>query len=834
MATPDCLTCIKSIDPVEESLTICDHKDVQNALNKHFWFTENQYIQSTLCKSCWRQIEDFHRFYTQVEELHSHQMFSQIQLMEIKEEEEEAEIPQSFEPELEDPTKIEEEDGEDCFAPTKEEEDSSEEEGEVDSRRRSLRSANSASGSQQSKKVKRTRVKKKELDEVQEYVSKNMELKCDTCSVECKTFDDLQKHSMKEHQKRATVVCCDLKLAIAYRFVDHVRFHLNPNRFKCPQCTKRCVNRESLSRHVRTAHSPEPEELKKESVEEDVEREEKVFNSIGTKGEQKESKESDAEGDESVEHKDDRVEEASSGGDVASDDDDDYKQDNDSNESDSSGDDQEDEDSENDDRDNDSNYQEEEFQIGKRTRLKKSELAEIQEYVSKNMTLECDTCAERCPTFNDLQKHSMEKHDKRATVRCCESKLANSYRFVDHIRFHMNPDRFKCSHCEKQCLNRDALRRHVQKFHTPEDEKKYHCEVCFTKFSTRKALMRHGKVHEDFDPEEGGGTRKRKFVERAKRDMENEKMIAEFINLECDSCNKKFDTFLILQKHSMLEHKKLSYVFCCGQRFNKKPRLVDHVHFHLNPTKFQCKICQRKLPHTESLRRHMDRNHSGEAKTFKCSICPKMFTHKKFLSIHERWHNRRWHCEICDRRFICEAILKQHHKSVHTKELNYVCHVCAKTFHIYSTYRSHLESHDETIKKKPQKPPVQCQVCNAWTPKLSHHMRLHSGTRTCELCGQECKNIIAYRYHMKHHETGDHMCSVCGKGFKKELSLKEHMASHTGVTLYSCDFCDRTFNSNANRAAHRKKMHPQQWLEDKLKKKLARYGGTLPPEAMTV
>ncbi|XP_029733262.2 transcription factor grauzone [Aedes albopictus] len=827
--TTDCLTCIKSIDSGDESLTILNNTVIQTALHKHFWFTESQYMKSTICGPCWHQIEDFHRFYSRVEELHSRNTFFQIQLIpEIKEEE----IPQSFEPEeLEDPTKIDED--MDCWPATKEEdsseaeEEDEEEEEEDNPKRRSLRSS---SRSQQSKKPKRTRVQKKELDEVQKYVSKNLPLKCDTCSQQCKTFDDLQKHSMKEHQKRATVVCCDLKLAIAYRFVDHIRYHLNPNRFKCPQCTKRCVNRESLSRHVRAAHSPEPEELKKEEVKEDEEvvQEEIVVSAIETKTEEK--KESDAEENESTVSKEDKAEAPSSGGEDASGDDDDYKQEDDSNESDSSGD-GDDDDFDNDDGDEDPNYQEEEFQIGKRTRLKKAELAEIQEYVSKNMVLTCDTCWERSDTFDDLQKHSKEKHGKRAIIRCCESKLANSYRFVDHVRFHMNPERFKCSQCEKKCLNRDALRRHVQKFHTPEDEKKYHCEVCFTKFSTRKALMRHSKVHEEFDPKEGDGTRKRKFVERAKRDAENEKMIAEFINLECDSCNKKFDTFLILQKHSMLEHKKLSYVFCCGQRFNKKPRLVDHVHFHLNPTKFQCKVCQRKLPHTESLRRHMDRNHSDEAKTFKCSMCPKMFTHKKFLSIHERWHNRRWHCGICDRRFICEAILKQHHKSVHTKELNYVCHVCAKTFHIYSTYRSHLESHDETIKKKPQKPPVQCQVCNAWTPKLSHHMRLHSGTKTCEICGQECKNIIAYRYHMKHHETGDHMCSVCGKGFKKELSLKEHMASHTGVTLYSCDFCDRTFNSNANRAAHRKKMHPQQWLEDKLKKKMARYGGTLPPEA---
>ncbi|XP_062538414.1 transcription factor grauzone-like [Armigeres subalbatus] len=640
-----CLTCGKAINFDDQPLTVSENKKVQNALCKHFWFGEHQYLQSVICRSCWLKIEEFHLFYCEVEELHAHQLYPHIQLLEIKQE----------------------------IGTTAE--DFMEAEGDVDSG---------------------------EL-----YAIKG------------------EKPSYEG----------DEKVCIEADGIEKIRKSLRPLKVKDPI---------------------DDDDVKSEIEDED----------------------SNA-GDEDYKHSDSEY--TNSDG---------------------------------------SNTAEEAEGCSKRTKkhpkATKEEKLAIQKYISEHILLECDTCAVRYITIKELHEHSMEDHNKPATVLCCNRSISNRFRFEEHIRYHLNPNRFKCSQCSRACPNRDALRKHIQQVHTTEDAKLYNCQKCTRKFSTKKGLARHEKIHDESD-NEGTGTKRRS------RAVDNEKMIAENINLECDSCQKKFESFGSLQKHSSKEHSKLAYVFCCDLRFNKKPRLIDHVLFHLDPTSFQCKICHKNLPHTESLRRHMDSNHApAELKTLKCSMCPKMFTHLKFLKTHERYHNRRWLCEICNKKFICEANLKYHHKTIHTKELNYVCHVCARTFNIYSSYRSHLETHDVSPKKKPQKPPVQCPVCNAWTGKLSHHMRLHSGTQTCEICGKECKNAISYRYHMKNHEMGDFVCSVCGKGFKREITLKEHMASHTGVSLYSCDFCDRTFNSNANKASHRKKMHPQQWLEDKLRKKAAK------------
>lgn len=51
------------------------------------------------------------------------------------------------------------------------------------------------------------------------------------------------------------------------------------------------------------------------------------------------------------------------------------------------------------------------------------------------------------------------------------------------------------------------------------------------------------------------------------------------------------------------------------------------------------------------------------------------------------------------------------------------------------------------------------------------------------------------------------------------------MASHTGTVLYTCPWCPKTFNSNANFHSHRKKSHRKEWEEATRKK----YSGNLPP-----
>lgn len=50
------------------------------------------------------------------------------------------------------------------------------------------------------------------------------------------------------------------------------------------------------------------------------------------------------------------------------------------------------------------------------------------------------------------------------------------------------------------------------------------------------------------------------------------------------------------------------------------------------------------------------------------------------------------------------------------------------------------------------------------------------------------------------------------------IDFQEHMAVHTGEDLYKCRYCTRTFKSNANMHAHRKKSHFKEWEKDRGKR----------------
>ena len=86
----------------------------------------------------------------------------------------------------------------------------------------------------------------------------------------------------------------------------------------------------------------------------------------------------------------------------------------------------------------------------------------------------------------------------------------------------------------------------------------------------------------------------------------------------------------------------------------------------------------------------------------------------------------------------------------------------------------------------------------------------------CVYCNKVSPNKDALRSHIKYVHLIDRMfkCHLCEKAFKRAIELTEHTASHTGNILYTCTYCPKTFNSKANKHAHRKKAHPEEWLRD--------------------
>ncbi|XP_001659342.2 transcription factor grauzone [Aedes aegypti] len=297
----------------------------------------------------------------------------------------------------------------------------------------------------------------------------------------------------------------------------------------------------------------------------------------------------------------------------------------------------------------------------------------------------------------------------------------------------------------------------------------------------------------------------------------------------CEDCNEVFEQFHLFQRHCVQMHGKEGFIVCCGIRHRKRTVLYQHVQHVLNPEAFKCEICGRTYKNRFGYNRHKKESHATEEeRTFKCHRCPKSFIKegplKRHLADHETLDKGTAKCETCGKCFSNIGILKNHVKYRHVKQMEYICDVCSKGFYMRSTFLTHRKTHEvpaEQLRK-------QCPHCFKWCKNHDYwrvHIRRHNneGAVSCDICGHVSPNLMALKGHKSRMHTGQRVfpCTFCGKEYARAITMKEHVAAaHTGDILYQCPHCERTFNSSANMHSHRKKMHPKEWLEQRL----AKYG----------
>lgn len=201
-----------------------------------------------------------------------------------------------------------------------------------------------------------------------------------------------------------------------------------------------------------------------------------------------------------------------------------------------------------------------------------------------------------------------------------------------------------------------------------------------------------------------------------------------------------------------------------------------------------------------------------------CPECDKWLKNADNLHRHIRIMHRSTPatCEECGQAAPNSRALKAHQRSMHG-EPTHVCDVCAKLFKSKASYELHYAQEHGTVSLK-----CQCPVCGKWLKhpsRLGRHMLLHKGRPvTCADCGHRAPNDRAlYAHRSKLHHEPRHQCMACGKKFRVMQALREHMAMHAGITdLYTCAYCPKTFRSTANMYKHRRQMHAEQALADKL------------------
>ncbi|XP_061398306.1 zinc finger protein 271-like [Musca vetustissima] len=123
--------------------------------------------------------------------------------------------------------------------------------------------------------------------------------------------------------------------------------------------------------------------------------------------------------------------------------------------------------------------------------------------------------------------------------------------------------------------------------------------------------------------------------------------------------------------------------------------------------------------------------------------------------------HREFNCEICQKEFPFESLLKEHMRT-HSGESPYLCPQCGKTFKCGGNLRQHMERHSN-VKR------YACTSCPRrfkCRTDLTKHLATHQGAK-------------------------NYTCDICGIRFARSYSLEQHKRLHVGNKIHhSCDFCE--------------------------------------------
>lgn len=188
--------------------------------------------------------------------------------------------------------------------------------------------------------------------------------------------------------------------------------------------------------------------------------------------------------------------------------------------------------------------------------------------------MKCDLCDTQFNSLKMARSHYVSEHDvPYGYIKCCGIKLRANSVVLDHIQWHINPDKYKCRLCKKETNGRPNLLKHL-KSHRILSQKQFYCNLCDKYFERGYIHKRHmERKHKEIlsEPEPG--------------DLE----ISDYIDASCDLCTEKtFATFNAVQMHYLDVHKvRDGYVKCCQKRFNRIRLIKEHIEWHTNPNIFR-------------------------------------------------------------------------------------------------------------------------------------------------------------------------------------------------------------------------------------------------------
>lgn len=380
-------------------------------------------------------------------------------------------------------------------------------------------------------------------------------------------------------------------------------------------------------------------------------------------------------------------------------------------------------------------------------------------------TYECYRC-NYTNRIRELKRH-MEKcvgkiqgpHTKIQTKPAeCERKQRRSYECFDckktfqfkdtarrHIKLHSSEQALKCNECNLKVYRADVKIKHHCLLHE--------CNMCDYVAPFAKVKLHLAEVH--------GITK----------------------IFECDKCSEKFQLKCNLHHH-MRAHKPnetLKKCDVCEETFLSAAGLISHKFIHSNS--FECQICQKKFPHQDGLKCHVESKHG---KKHKCQFCEKKYGAKIYLSIHIRTN----HFSLLRKQDKLTGGLNALFQDV----LTYECYRC-KFAAPLNKVKKHMEMCKGKMVQRTCSKPAQCKLCNC---KYVQKSSLYAHMR--EVHSIDTKKTVV-------HLIDKFECFDCKMQYTQKPSLLHHMRLHSGQRLIKCNHCSLKCYPTATKVNHAHILH---------------------------
>ncbi|XP_063833711.1 zinc finger protein 93-like [Ostrinia nubilalis] len=310
--------------------------------------------------------------------------------------------------------------------------------------------------------------------------------------------------------------------------------------------------------------------------------------------------------------------------------------------------------------------------------------------------MECRFCRMRFKWDCELRKH-MRSHFTKFQCLRCDLVCPIETTALLHEDYHNGIIR-KCIHCNEEFRHSSTYYTHLRTHRS-----EHVCTTCGASFVSVAGLSQHKKL-QHFHSE----------IESPDDDEE--------VNTFCEKCNIRFETRKAYNEH--LFHSAM-HLEGAEQDLNDEYSVPKKILGKKAQEKVSSKNSEQKLPSIKSYRKRKPRRQPK--KPTDCHQCGKHFETqaacmKHHLAEHPRTSffapNERHICEICGASLAPGSVAM--HQNIHTREKEFPCDSCSRTFHSSIGLKRHMVTH--TGEK-----PFACSLCDKRFTQ-SNSMKLHYRT----------------------------------------------------------------------------------------------------------